>query len=674
MPLSVPFLFHFNQHFNEYARVAGRACYRGLLRVLRAHPALKFNLHISGTLIHALSWVDPEPLELIRDGLKAGQFELLGSTYAQNILYASNDWDNARQIELHKAALSDTFGVEPRTFWNVERCWRQSLVPLMAEAGYNCTLVEDHILSRAGAAGPFTFTTRADSHRLMVVTDDETLKHKVNLAAWFGRSGQAFDHLRALAARPDADTLCPAYAEDAEAMGLWGWERGVTPNQTWAYLDEFLSALEAEPGLRLIHFSDAPPPGGDLTPIPDGSAAWMDAALTRPDAPYHEDGYANWFDFHHRSPKLKHFTQTYDIIRARIQAMPQSTPGAEAFRRAALLTYCAHQYEFGCIGVGGLNDRGWEDARTAVAVARAAQVAEADGEFVIIDDCNGDGSDEVLVSDGTQLQITTAYGGRVLYWFDLRTGQQFLGNQLPVLPGVYTGDGHFPVVEPVNNGRLPEDDAPRHSAERVEEMPPTRMGRFLPLWVWQSESLPVAVAAREMNPGEAVMPLMAQTRAFADYVTLDTQSAEQPPEEWLDSRMEKGGVTFIRYLSDELTLEKTLRFVLGKLVAGYTLRNHDRKERSLRLRVTSELCPDYMDVVRYGRGALQFVNNAAGDAPGVQNTRTQTTLALGSTRSWQALEQRVDFCALTLGLTFDVTLGPRSEQRFELRLKRTPKN
>ncbi|MBI4771043.1 MAG: hypothetical protein HY784_11710 [Chloroflexi bacterium] len=97
MPLTVPFLFHFNQHFNEYARVASRACYRGLLRVLRAHPALKFNIHISGTLVHALSWVDPEPLELIRDGLKAGQFELLGSTYAQNVLYASNDWDNARQ-------------------------------------------------------------------------------------------------------------------------------------------------------------------------------------------------------------------------------------------------------------------------------------------------------------------------------------------------------------------------------------------------------------------------------------------------------------------------------------------------------------------------------------------------------------------------------------------------
>src|SRR3989304_9201930 len=117
LPLSVALLFHFNQHFHEYARTASRVCYRGLLKVLRSHPTLKFNIHISGTLIHALQWVAPEPLELIRDGLNDGQFELLGSTYAQNVLYSSDDWDNARQIELHQQALSDTFGVQPTAFW-----------------------------------------------------------------------------------------------------------------------------------------------------------------------------------------------------------------------------------------------------------------------------------------------------------------------------------------------------------------------------------------------------------------------------------------------------------------------------------------------------------------------------------------------------------------------------
>ena len=111
--ISLPLLFHFNQHLNEFARLASHVCYRGQLRTLRANPAIKANVHISGTLITALKWLDPEPLEIIRDGLKDGQFEIVGSTFAQNVPYATDDWDNARQIELHKKVIYDTFGVTP---------------------------------------------------------------------------------------------------------------------------------------------------------------------------------------------------------------------------------------------------------------------------------------------------------------------------------------------------------------------------------------------------------------------------------------------------------------------------------------------------------------------------------------------------------------------------------
>ena len=74
MPLSLALVFHFNQHTSEYTEVANRACYRGLLNVLRTHPKLKFNLHLSGTLLRALNWFDPETLNLVRAGLADGQF------------------------------------------------------------------------------------------------------------------------------------------------------------------------------------------------------------------------------------------------------------------------------------------------------------------------------------------------------------------------------------------------------------------------------------------------------------------------------------------------------------------------------------------------------------------------------------------------------------------------
>lgn len=684
MPLSVALLFHFNQHFTEYAQVASRACYRGLLRVLRSHPGLQFNIHISGTLLHALHWLDPEPLDWIRAGLSEGQFELLGSTYAQNVPYASHDWDNARQIELHRTALRETFGVEPGVFWNAERCWRQSLVPVIAGGGYTTTLVEDHILRRAGAAGPFTFTTRAGSHALKIICDDETFKHKFNLAAWFGRNAQALRYVGELAARPDSARLCLAYAEDAEAMGLWGWEQGLLPNQTWAQLDELLRALESDSSVRLIKLSDAPAPQADLTPIPDGSARWMDVSLSRPGLPYHEDGYADWFDFNRRSPKLNHFRHTFEIIRSKLSATAPATPGAQCLTAAALHAYLSHQYEFGCIGVGGLNYRGWEDCRTAVAISFAARLANNPTETVIIDDCNGDGSDEVLVSDSRNLIITSAYGGRLLYWFDLATGQQFIGNHLPVIQAEYEGDGHYPNLTPIRPRRLPVSEQARlpDSVSLSDVDLPTPLGRYLPEWIWEGEPRPLklalapdgpAVSGRPLIEASEVRSLFGQTRAFCDHVTLEAGAEEELPNDWLDSRLEKNGVTFIRFLSDELTLEKTYRLQYGRMViVAYTLRNLAAREQTFRLRITHELCPDYEEVIRHGRQALAFAGEAKGEAdpPGVVNTYTHMPITVHSSRPWQALETREDFCALTLGLIFDVTLGPRSEQKFEMKLAR----
>jgi Glycosyl hydrolase family 57 len=668
MSLPIALVFHFNQHLNEYASIGSRTCYRGLLKILRAHPALKINIHISGTLIDALKWLDNEPLKLIREGLAEGQFELLGSTYAQNIPYASNDWDNARQIELHRSTLKDLFDVEPTVFWNPERCWRQSLVPMITAGGYTSTLIEDGILKQAGASEPLTFTTRADSAELKIITDDQTVKSQFNFAAWFGRSSQLLAYLHERARGPNAERCCVTYAEDAEALGLWEWQEGLVPNQTWAHLHRLLTELEGDSLLQLIKLSEAPAPSGELTPIPDGGASWMDMSLSRSGLPYHEDGYANWLDFNKRSPKLKHFRQTYNIIRSKMGTEPPQGEGAQRLYRAALHSFLAHQYEFGCIGVGGLNYRGWEDARAAVAIALAAKEAEAPREYIQIDDCNGDGSDEVIVSDGKQLIITSAYGGRLLYWFDLVTGRQFAGNQLPVLNLEYHGT-EYAAPSPVPARWLPEDDEARDLA-LIDEEPPTRLGRYLPEWIWEGEPAPLKVAVAPSHPTSNWQPLSAQTRVFCDLVTLDaTTNKEDPPVEWLDSRLEKNGVTFIRYLSDELTLEKSFRLGYGRMViVTYQLRNHDTRERSFRVRITNELTPDYDDVLRGGRGSLAFIESE--DAPGVVNTRTGTPVTIQSSRPWQAVEHREDFYALNLGLVFDITMGPRSEQKFELKLAR----
>src|SRR5688572_24766595 len=118
MPLSLALVFHFNQPTQAQAEIANRAAYRGLLKVLRAHPSLKFNLHFSGPVLRALNWFDPETLAVVKAGLVAGQFELFGGAYAENVLYLAEDWDAAQQIGLYREVLHSALGVKPTTFWN----------------------------------------------------------------------------------------------------------------------------------------------------------------------------------------------------------------------------------------------------------------------------------------------------------------------------------------------------------------------------------------------------------------------------------------------------------------------------------------------------------------------------------------------------------------------------
>jgi hypothetical protein len=612
-------------------------------------------------LIHALEWIDPEPLGAMRAGLADGQFELLGSTYAQNVAYATDDRDNARQIALHRETIQQTFGVTPTAFWNPERCWRQSLVPLIVDAGYRRTLVEDHILRDSGGAWPRVFTTHHAGRELTVLYDDETFKHKFNLAAWFGRTAKAIDHLARLNDHPDSRALCVAYAEDAEAMGLWGWSLGVIPHQTWANLDALLSRLEALDWLRLVHLSDAPPPSADLTPIADGSAAWMDNSLRRPGAPYHEDGYRNWFDFIARSPKVARFKALYSDVRSRLQEMNRDhlSQPVERLHRLGVHTLCANQYEFACIGIGGEGYAGWEGARAAFAIARAAELMEQPRRGAWLEDVDRDGREEILLCDGRQFAALSGEDARLLYWLDLVEGVQWVGNQL----AVPTHSGH----QPMRARWLPdsfEPDVSRFEALRVEEPAPTRMARFLPDWIWQDEPPVLNLYTRTMQLDETATPVPVRRCALDDSI-----AADDGPLGVI--RSSKPGVegeiaTVRRLFAAGIVLVKELRLLDGALLADYIVENRGDEHRSVQLRVANELCPDYVEVLAGGRAALSFA--ADDERPGVVNARTGRAIVIETAPQPERIERAEGLFALEVSLVFDARLAPQSAQSFRVRL------
>lgn len=650
MTLHLPLLFHFNQALSQHAQLASHVCYRGLLRVLLDAP-VKSNIHISGTLVQALNWLDPEPLNLIRTGLETGKFELVGSTHAQNVAFASDDEDNRDQIRLHRKILEQIFNARPTAFWNPERCWRQSLLPRIADEGYRLATVEDHILDRSGASQPVMYRTELEGRTLAVVRDDERLKHLFNFAAWFGIPEKLFEYLeqRSMAGRQSV----LAYAEDAEALGLWGYYRGIHPAQTLARLADLLARLAELPFVRTAHFRDLPPPAAAIQTIRDGSAAWMDASLARPGLPYHEDGFRDWMDFNTSSPKLAHFRSRYRAIRAHIEAAEANPAAAKGLIDLARHCYLSHQYEFGCIGIGGTEARVWRGADAAVALARIAAAQPG----TTVSDLNLDGLDEHVLASRDLCAVVTPIGGRVLYLADLQGGKLHVGTPSSLVFGQYEGESYPPA-----EARFPapwQPDAAGNSAVIETEAPPTRMGRYLPEWIWEDNPGPFTLA---VNPspqpgGEEVTLLNAQQGAFCDSIRLNGEAIFLP-----NTRMEAGIDGFAREIAPGLHLEKQIRLTQDGVEAVYRLSG--AAAARLEIRTLCEISCDYGAVLENGRRALDFLPS------GVVCRSSGSRVTVESSLPPQRIEHGEALLALIVALDFVLDLSPGVPHEHRIRMVR----
>jgi hypothetical protein len=96
----------------------------------------------------------------------------------------------------------------------------------------------------------------------------------------------------------------------------------------------------------------------------------------------------------------------------------------------AWFTLIAHQYEFAVTGYGGIaGTTQWELARCALVSARAAREALLGAPRTFVSDVNDDGIDEIVLVSATDFFVFSRYGGRLLYWFDLELGKEYVGNE-----------------------------------------------------------------------------------------------------------------------------------------------------------------------------------------------------------------------------------------------------
>ncbi len=138
-------LFHLNLAFSSleeesHAEVI-RRCYRPALELAR-DTDFPIALEATGWTLRRIAELDPGWIALLRELLKQGKVEFVGSAHAQCAAPLLPAQVNAWNLRLGREVYQELLGVMPRIALVCEQVYSPGLVPLYLEAGYEALIVD----------------------------------------------------------------------------------------------------------------------------------------------------------------------------------------------------------------------------------------------------------------------------------------------------------------------------------------------------------------------------------------------------------------------------------------------------------------------------------------------------------------------------------------------------
>jgi hypothetical protein len=219
------------------ARVHGRA-YAPFLQTVGRYPAVKFSLHVSGSLLEWLEREAAPTVALIREMAARGQCEILGGTYYEALAPVAPEHDVRASIVAYGRKLKEVFGTDAKGMWLAERVYEPHLPRLLCEVGVSHTALDDWHFRAAGIPAAELGRPWLVEHQgaaLTVCPVSQRLRYLVPFAP-------VDDVVAWLRETYDAGVPMACLADDGEKFGEWPGTFEHCYEGGW--LDEFFSALE----------------------------------------------------------------------------------------------------------------------------------------------------------------------------------------------------------------------------------------------------------------------------------------------------------------------------------------------------------------------------------------------------------------------------------------------
>jgi alpha-amylase len=113
-----------------------------LLELLQRHPEFKLSLSITGTILEQFKEWAPQVLESFQELVRTGRVEIVGETFHHSLAFFYSQSEFQMQVDMHRRAVEELFGVTPTAFRNTELSYNNDLAVWADRAGYKAVLAE----------------------------------------------------------------------------------------------------------------------------------------------------------------------------------------------------------------------------------------------------------------------------------------------------------------------------------------------------------------------------------------------------------------------------------------------------------------------------------------------------------------------------------------------------
>ena len=218
--------------------------YAPLLQALERHPGVRLSLHYTGPLIEWIRAEHPDFVQRLGALVARDQVEMLGGGYYEPVLVSLPERDRHGQLVRMADDVERLFGRRPRGAWLAERVWEPQLPAVLADAGYDWTILDDNHFRAAAIAEDAmwgAYVTEDQGRLLRVFGTEQGLRYRIP----FGAPEDVIAHLRDHATE-DGRRL-GMMGDDGEKFGAWPG----TYEHCWGanrWIDRFFGLLEQNAG------------------------------------------------------------------------------------------------------------------------------------------------------------------------------------------------------------------------------------------------------------------------------------------------------------------------------------------------------------------------------------------------------------------------------------------